>query len=101
DLASPKPSTGRKTGPAPGAAPPSVKRAEQAFKQPRPVAAPEQRLKQALRMRHHAQNAAARITDAGNVALRAVGIGPGGDIAAGIDVAEDDAAFAIKFRQCV
>mgnify|MGYP000949365318 CR=1 FL=1 len=61
--------------------------------------AAQHRLEQALRMRHHAEDATARIADPGDVVLCAVGIGLGRGVAARVRVAEHHAALVFELLQ--
>src|SRR5262245_7184630 len=54
---------------------PLVEAGKQALKQPAPVAAAERIFEHPLRVRHHAEDAPRSIANAGDVALRAIGVG--------------------------
>ena len=60
------------------------------------VGAALQRLDQVLRVRHHAEDVAALVEDAGDGVERAVGVGGVGGAAVGVDVAEGDAVLALE-----
>ena len=74
---------------------------EQALEHPAPVTTSEPGFEQALGMRHHAENAPAPITDAGNVVLRPIGIGGRGEVTRRICVTKDDTAIGLERSQGV
>src|SRR5262249_35048317 len=73
-----------------------VETGKQALKQPAPVAAAKRFFKHPLRVRHHAEEAARSIANAGDVALRAIGVRLGGGLPVFVDVAEHPPPLSLE-----